>query len=134
MTIEQVGAPIIPPCPDPLTLGVPRDPKWEHESKLYLKEYPACEICGRREGVVVHHKVPVHVDRSLEMKEDNWKVLCPPCHYYTGHFCHWEWWNPDVDRDGFFLKDKFTKAKNRYNALLVVKQVMDQILLEDKEM
>ena len=45
--------------------GIKRSSKWAKTAKKYLKEHPACEICGETEHVQVHHIFPFHYAIAL---------------------------------------------------------------------
>ena len=68
--------------------AVSRDPRWNKESDEFLKENPRCACC-KQKAEVVHHVVPVSVDRSLEMVRKNWAAMCHRCHFSIGHLNFW---------------------------------------------
>ena len=82
-----------------------RSPKWHALEQAFLKDHPACEICGRTEHLQVHHKTPFHIDPSKELDPDNLIVLCEPpgrvfkCHLIFGHVGNFRLWNPQVAQD-----------------------------------
>lgn len=80
-----------------------RSPRWPAVARAHLAAHPECEACGRSDDLVVHHKVPVHVDQSLELEPANLATLCEGdtlnCHLWCGHLGHWRSWNPSVDVD-----------------------------------
>lgn len=83
--------------------SVPRSPKWPKERALYLIDHPACEACGRTHDTQVHHVVPFHVNKSLELDRSNFIGLCGPhgcnAHFRIGHLGDWRKANPNVRRD-----------------------------------
>lgn len=82
------------------TFGVPRNPRWAKTSRAYLRG-KSCAACGRKTKLVIHHKVPVHVDNTLEMMVSNWLVLCfgaTACHLGIGHSGDFKSWNPDAEK------------------------------------
>ena len=67
--------------------------QWQRESKSYLSE-PAnknCIFCGRL-SQVVHHEIPVAVNKSLEMEKSNWHAVCHDCHWDKCHLRNWRTW------------------------------------------
>jgi thiol-disulfide isomerase/thioredoxin len=65
--------------------ATPRSPQWPAVREKFLREHPACEACGRRDELNVHHVVPFHVDRSKELDPDNLITLCREHHWSIGH-------------------------------------------------
>lgn len=45
-----------------------------------LAEQPYCEMCGRTDSLVVHHKAPVADAPEVRKDLDNLQVLCQRCH------------------------------------------------------
>jgi hypothetical protein len=95
--------------PSPVEAG--RSPHWRTVRKLHLKLYPRCAACGRRRLLLwrqidVHHIVPFHIDRSLELDPYNLLTLCRGLglnrvsdHLVVGHHGDWSASNPDVVAD-----------------------------------
>ena len=81
---------------------VSRAHAWRTMRAAHLQVQPACAACGSTSRVVVHHIVPVQVDRSRELDPGNLITLCEGyaygvnCHLYHGHGGRWERWNPTV--------------------------------------
>lgn len=69
--------------------GAVRSSKWPAFRAAWLKDHPKCCACGRGDELEVHHKIPVHVQPSLELDESNVMTLCARsnwfCHYLIGH-------------------------------------------------
>ena len=91
-----------------------RSSKWPAVQARYLREHPACEACGSREDLNVHHVVPFHVDPSKELDPRNLLTLCREHHLSLGHSCggltggdNWKCENPNVRAD----VAKFRKQK-----------------------
>lgn len=84
-------------------LEIKRSPKWAAVERRYKKAHPNCENCGGSEKVVVHHKVPVHIDPTKELDATNLKSLCEKpsmnCHLWQGHDGVWKSMNQTVDSD-----------------------------------
>jgi 5-methylcytosine-specific restriction endonuclease McrA len=76
-----------------------RSPKWPAVEHAFLKAHPACEACGTKTGLNVHHCVPFHVDAAKELDPENLLTLCRPHHLTFGHFMLWASWNKDVRQD-----------------------------------
>lgn len=95
------------------TIRLPRSSLWPALRKAWLRDHPTCAACGSAEDVEVHHKVPVHVNRSLELKAENLITLCESskhlptgkdkyehtCHLRIGHLGNWFNWNKNVELD-----------------------------------
>lgn len=85
------------------TLGALRSPGWNKVRNQFLKDNPNCAVCGKKSTLLksneVHHCVPVHVDKSKELLENNFIVLCREHHYEWGHYYKWSSWNKSVRED-----------------------------------
>ena len=72
---------------------------WNKLKQKYLQENPKCEWCGQ-DADTVHHIIPVHVNRDLEMEESNLMSLCDnrtrKCHFIVAHYCHWVKYNDKI--------------------------------------
>ncbi len=84
-----------PPIEDHEKLfGIHRSPKWPALEHEYKHEHPNCENCGSKTNVVVHHKIPVHVDATRELDKTNLMSLCENktmnCHLMIGHAGNWQ--------------------------------------------
>lgn len=68
-----------------------RSSEWPKVRREHLKMFPKCAVCDGRSKVEVHHIVPFHVDRSLELNPSNLITLCESkkhginCHLFVGH-------------------------------------------------
>jgi hypothetical protein len=82
------------------TQGVPRSGRWPAVRRAHLAKHPRCAACGRLSDVEVHHVVPLHVDRSLELAESNLLSLCDnsgrSCHFIFGHLWDWRLYCPEA--------------------------------------
>lgn len=92
------------------TLKLPRSTDWPRLHAQWLKDHPTCAACGGKKGVEVHHKVPVHVDRTQELDPKNLITLCEvpkngnaadTCHLQIGHLGNWFNWNRNVDKQAY---------------------------------
>jgi 5-methylcytosine-specific restriction protein A len=81
------------------SFGQPRASGWSRLRDDWIKEHPACAVCGTESGCVPHHVVPVHVDPTKELDRDNLVTLCPPDHLMFGHLKNWASWNCNVKAD-----------------------------------
>lgn len=88
-----------------------RSPKWSNVRKQHLEKFPCCAACGRCNKLEVHHKIPVHIDPSLELDPGNLMTLCDdPCHLVFGHLLNYKSYNKNVESDcSVYLK----KVQNR---------------------
>ena len=87
-----------------LAYGLQRRPGWRKVARDWLKDHPACCVCGITTQVQVHHKFPWHLcillERpDLELDERNFESVCEwpdrEHHLLIGHLGNWESYNPD---------------------------------------
>ena len=96
-----------------------RSPQWPEVERAYKKAHPNCAVCGRSGSIQVHHKVPFHVDRSLELDPDNLISLCEPtartmkCHLIFGHCGNFKLYNPKIGTDAPYWNEKIENAHER---------------------
>ena len=95
---------------DQRTFGAQRSPLWPQVRKQYLLKHPTCEACGTDEDIECHHLIPVHVDRSMELRADNLIALCSRDHLLLGHLNSFKSYNKHVRGDAAVLLDAI---KNR---------------------
>lgn len=88
------------------SLKLPRNPLWADLRRRWIKDHPTCAACGCRKNLEVHHKVPVHVSRVLELDPSNLITLCETdgdkkhhCHLNVGHLGNWYSYNKNVDQN-----------------------------------
>lgn len=86
----------------PLPFG--RAPGWSAVRAAHLRVQPCCQFCGTRQGLEVHHVVPVSVDPERELDAANLITLCGPdgphnCHLLIGHMGSTRRHNSDVRLD-----------------------------------
>jgi 5-methylcytosine-specific restriction enzyme A len=89
-----------------------RSSKWPALRKSFLKTHPACAACGTNQKLEIHHCVPFHIDKTLELVESNLITLCDGpngCHFHIGHLNDWKLANPNVIQDAL---ESLYKAKN----------------------
>jgi len=100
------------------SLGKPRSKVWRQVRLRHLDAHPECAVCGRKENVVPHHIVPVHIDPSKELDLTNLITLCEGpafnCHLFFGHLRDWSLHNPNVAKDADEWRIKIGRAKVRY--------------------
>lgn len=77
-------------------LAARRSPRWRAVEVEKLREVPACEACGSRLKLNVHHVLPFHLFPALELEQTNLIVLCRRCHLGLGHGDSWAAYNPNV--------------------------------------
>lgn len=87
-----------------------RSTEWKEVRKLHLKYQNECQACGKNSSIEVHHIIPVHIDRTLELEPSNLLTLCDRCHLVFGHLCDYRSWNPKVVEDS---KEYMQKIKKR---------------------
>lgn len=80
-----------------------RSSRWHKVRNDFLKLHNTCAVCGSEKNLVVHHIVPVHIDKSRELDETNLMPLCQNktmnCHFIFGHLLNWTKSNPNVVED-----------------------------------
>jgi hypothetical protein len=82
--------------------GVKRSPHWKTVEKDFIKKHPFCAACGTTMKLQVHHIVPFHIAKNLELDPSNLITLCmsvKECHYLIGHHDSWKDSNPNVVAD-----------------------------------
>lgn len=91
-----------------------RSTRWPAVRAAYLKQNPACEVCGKKRVLLapieVHHIVPFHIRPDLELEPSNLISLCRDHHILFGHLMNWKSWNIDVRSDADEWRNKI---KNR---------------------
>jgi len=97
------------------TLGLPRSSRWKTVRSEFLSLNPCCSVCGSKKNVVPHHKVPFHVDPSLELDPSNLISLCENkgfnCHFFFGHLRNWAGHNPTVEEDAIYWCCRLSEKK-----------------------
>ena len=57
---------------------------WVKIRTAYIREYPLCEVCSRKDIVTaateVDHKIPIKIDYELRLEWSNLNALCHRCH------------------------------------------------------
>lgn len=94
--------------------GASRSSKWPRVRAEHLSKYPACEACGKTDGLHVHHIVPFSVEPASELSPENLWTLCKDCHFRIGHDPDgpfgpdnpdWTKHNVNVKRDSMLVND-----------------------------
>lgn len=83
-----------------------RSPKWSKVRDEFLSGNRECVACGGTSSLEVHHIVPFHLRRDLELVESNLMALCRDCHFYFGHLKDWSSWNDGVKTDAAAYRQK----------------------------
>ena len=86
-------------------LGVVRDPKWRKVRSAFIKLNPKCELCQKK-AEEIHHIIPVHRDKSLELVESNFISTCRACHFSFCHFFSWRSFNKDIKNDIIRIRER----------------------------
>ena len=80
-----------------------RNSRWKKTRDVFLESNNCCAVCGSEKNLAVHHIIPVHIDKSRELDENNFIVLCQNktlnCHFTFGHLLNWTKFNPSVVED-----------------------------------
>lgn len=87
-----------------------RSPEWKEVRELHLKEQKKCQACGKKTSLEVHHIIPVHIDKTLELDPSNLFTLCSRCHLVFGHLSDYKSWNINVEKDS---KEYLEKINHR---------------------
>lgn len=106
--------------PDPVEVmklqGVRRSSRWPAVRAKHLLREPACQACGGREAVQVHHLVPVHVDSSQELLPANLLTLCEApsrnCHF-AAHLWNWRLYRDDAREACRVTRQRLAEARAR---------------------
>jgi len=91
------------PDTPPLYFGE-RSPQWPRVRAAHLIAHPACEVCGHRRDLEVHHVQPYHLAPKLELTPSNLLTLGARCptgnhHLLFGHLGDWSCVNRYARRD-----------------------------------
>jgi 5-methylcytosine-specific restriction endonuclease McrA len=85
--------------------GSKRSGHWPTIRKEHLKKNPVCAVCGGDKMLEVHHKLPFHLDPTLELNPVNLITLCESkdnginCHLGVGHLGNFKSYNRDIEKD-----------------------------------
>jgi len=88
------------------TFGVARSPKWREVRKEHLKIQDKCQACLKKKDLEVHHIIPVHKEKYLELNPDNLITLCSSCHILFGHLGSFLSHNIFVREDALVMRSK----------------------------
>ena len=98
-------------------LNAKRSTHWPTVRKNFLKLNPSCAACGDTAKLEVHHKMPFHLDPSLELDPNNLITLCESdsygiiCHLYIGHLGNYKKFNPNVTEDAASVLKRLNESK-----------------------
>lgn len=92
-------------------VGEKRSSKWPKVEESFLKDNPTCAACGSTKHLNVHHKMPFHLDPSLELDPNNLITLCmdKDCHLLIGHGDNFKAYNPDVQNDAAIVHQDWSR-------------------------
>lgn len=79
-----------------------RSGKWPTIEKHFREAHPTCAACGSKDNLNIHHIIPFHIDRSLELDFNNLITLCmgkKECHLRLGHAGSFKSYNLYIVRD-----------------------------------
>jgi hypothetical protein len=83
-------------------VGAKRSGEWPTVEKHFKETHPTCAACGTTINIQVHHKIPFHLDRKLELDPTNLISLCMSareCHLQIGHCGSWKLYSPMVEKN-----------------------------------
>lgn len=79
----------------------------------FIKENNFCRGCNRRDNLNVHHIVPFHINRGLELDPSNLITLCENktlnCHLWIGHLGNFVSYNVNVANDADIIRQRITE-------------------------
>lgn len=84
--------------------GQVRSPEWPAFRSRFLHG-KVCAACGTKEKLEAHHKVPL-LFGGAELENSNLIPLCRVCHFYIGHLKSWFSYNPEVEADAEYYRQK----------------------------
>lgn len=96
-----------------------RSPRWADFEKHLIEAHPFCSVCGFREHLLGHHKIPFHLRPDLELVAENIAIVgnkCPTgnCHLLFGHFGNFKAYNPNFDADAAAMLAKIHSRPTTY--------------------
>lgn len=95
-----------------------RHHRWKTLRDEFLKMNPTCAVCGKKTELVVHHKLPFWKFPQKELDWDNLITLCENqnlnCHFVIGHLMDWTSYNPKINEDIEYFKNKLISKKKRF--------------------
>jgi len=89
-----------------------RSGSWTKVRNDFIKLHPACMVCGITKYLEVHHCIPVHLDKDLELCPHNLITLCEGpcnCHFVWGHLLNWKSYNPSIREDARIFAEKILR-------------------------
>jgi hypothetical protein len=87
--------------------GQKRSYLWKKIRQKHLDKNPCCAACGSCEKLDVHHIIPVSIDPSKELDQDNLITLCNKyCHFVFGHLMNWKSYNLNIISDASLFLNK----------------------------
>lgn len=86
--------------------GAPRSPRWESLRREMIAQVKECVACGTARDLEVHHIIPFHLRKDLELAAANLIVLCRDCHLTFGHLKSWSSYNERVRIDAAEYRQK----------------------------
>ena len=106
--------------------GSDRSGKWWTVRCQHIKDNPLCIGCGTKKDVQVHHIIPVSIDPSKELIQNNLCTLCKYCHFVFGHLHNYKNYNPEVIRDcqEHYKRVKQFKAKTFQRPISLWRTIM----------
>jgi len=88
--------------------GQKRSSEWRKVRNEFLKKNPTCAACGKTKRLQIHHKIPFHINPTLELEESNLITLCTGktlnCHIIVGHRGNFKQMNLAVEKDADYIR------------------------------
>jgi len=95
-----------------------RSSKWAKVREQFLKENPACAVCGSTKKLEAHHIIPFHLCPERELDPTNLIPLCESkryginCHLLFGHLGCYTSFNETVVSDAAAWNKKLSSRKS----------------------
>ena len=90
--------------------GGGRSSKWRKIRAEYIKINPVCEVCGKKRtlfnSLEVHHVIPVSIDKTKELDDNNLITFCREHHFLFGHLRYWKSYNKEAKQDTIIWRNK----------------------------
>ena len=93
-------------------IATKRSSKWPKVERDFKESNPNCACCNSNIRIQVHHKMPFHLNKELELDPNNLISLCmstKECHLRLGHGSDFKAYNPNIEKDAKILSKDISK-------------------------
>ena len=95
-----------------------RSSRWPALERRTKKSVGACEACGSKKGLQLHHVQPYHLRPDLELEPSNLMVFCMAvlgweCHLYLAHAGSFRGYNASIRVDAIDFRTASTRQRNQ---------------------